>query len=50
MVMVTDPVHFGPVMLKLLGRKQPWQGASGVGLGQVGFADIPIFPASTFKK
>lgn len=49
-VMVTDPVHFGPVMLKLLGRKQPWQGASGVGLGQVGFADIPIFPASTFKK
>lgn len=41
-IVITDPVHFGPGMLKLLGRKESPHGMSGVGLGQVRFAAVLI--------
>lgn len=43
MVMVTDPAHFGPGMLKLLGTKPQLQQVSNMNLGQVSFLKIPIF-------
>lgn len=42
MVVVTDPAHFGPSMFELLGRKQPRQGMSGLGLRQVCFAKVLV--------
>lgn len=41
-VVVTDSAHFGPGMLKLLGRKQSPPGMGGVGLGQVGFTNFLV--------